>query len=301
MPPAKTPIQQARELLGKVNAFVALARQETRVIAEVAKNLTSEGREVNLWQIMTKVNSTVRENPDSSLARLMHRFYHEYLVSSANEKQSNGVLNAQYEDAVYKKSLPSLLFLSFGIFLLNSVNEIMTRRGVIATARMLDTGIGGELNIVDDLMDRHKELKELFFHDDGDSSAVNGTQQGYANAFARLLLNLMKAYDNETDDVGSGGNDELQCIWNAYCHQLNAQASVGGMASTVARVTSVGMRAVLTGDMAPSEAVQSVAANMWQWRNMDCDGMFPKCNGGNEGSESDTKVTDQVRIEDKER
>ena len=49
------------------------AEQETRVIAEVAKNLTSEGREVNLWQIMTKVNSTVRENPDSSLARLMHR------------------------------------------------------------------------------------------------------------------------------------------------------------------------------------------------------------------------------------
>ena len=65
------------------------------------------------------------------------RFYHEYLVSSANEKHSNGVLNAQYEDAMYKKSLPSLLFLSFGIFLLNSVNEIMTRRGVIATARML--------------------------------------------------------------------------------------------------------------------------------------------------------------------
>ena len=47
--------------------------QETRVIAEVARNLTAEGREVNLWQIMTKVNSTVRENPNSSLARLMHR------------------------------------------------------------------------------------------------------------------------------------------------------------------------------------------------------------------------------------
>ena len=43
------------------------------MIAEVARNLTAEGREVNLWQIMTKVNSTVRENPDSSLARLMHR------------------------------------------------------------------------------------------------------------------------------------------------------------------------------------------------------------------------------------
>ena len=31
IPPAKTPIQQARELLGKVNAFVALARQVTYV------------------------------------------------------------------------------------------------------------------------------------------------------------------------------------------------------------------------------------------------------------------------------
>ena len=43
------------------------------MIAEVARNLTAEGREVNLWQIMTMVNSTVRENPNSSLARLMHR------------------------------------------------------------------------------------------------------------------------------------------------------------------------------------------------------------------------------------
>ena len=50
------------------------------------------------------------------------------------------------------------------------------------------------------------------------------------------------------------------------------------MASTVARVTSVGMRAVLTSvEMAPSEAAREVVANMWHWRNMDCDAMFPKC------------------------
>lgn len=49
------------------------------------------------------------------------------------------------------------------------------------------------------------------------------------------------------------------------------------MASTVARITSVGMRAVLSEDMAPSEAARSVVSNMWQWRNMDCEGMFHKC------------------------
>ena len=63
------------------------------------------------------------------------------------------------------------------------------------------------------------------------------------------------------------------------------------MASTVARVTSVGMRAVLTGDMAPSEAAQQVAANMWQWRNMDCDSMFPKCRADQGGEKPDITVT----------
>ena len=44
-----------------------------------------------------------------------------------------------------------------------------------------DTGIGGELNIVDDLMERHKELREFFFYDDESSgkssSTVNSTQK----------------------------------------------------------------------------------------------------------------------------
>ena len=68
-----------------------------------------------------------------------------------------------------------------------------------------------------------------------------------------------------------------------------SKASVGGMASTVARVTSVGMRAVLqTSEMAPSEAAREVVANMWHWRNMDCDAMFPKCGSG--GEEEQTEV-----------
>ena len=57
------------------------------------------------------------------------------------------------------------------------------------------------------------------------------------------------------------------------------------MASTVARVTSVGMRAVLTSKVAPSEAAREVMANMWHWRNMDCDAMFPKCGRGEEQTE----------------
>ena len=73
-----------------------------------------------------------------------------------------------------------------------------------------------------------------------------------------------------------------------------SKASVGGMASTVARVTSVGMRAVLltSKEMAPSEAAREVVANMWHWRNMDCDAMFPKCGSGG-GGEGQTEVVEK--------
>ena len=66
------------------------------------------------------------------------------------------------------------------------------------------------------------------------------------------------------------------------------------MASTVARVTSVGMRAVLltSGEMAPSEAAREVVANMWHWRNMDCDAMFPEC-GRARGEEGQTEVVER--------
>ena len=34
----------------------------------------------------------------------------------------------------------------------------------------------------------------------------------------------MSFYDDDTNDSSNNGSDdELQCIWNAYCHQLNAQ------------------------------------------------------------------------------
>lgn len=51
----------------------------------------------------------------------------------------------------------------------------------------------------------------------GDSSF---SPQGYGNAFARLLLNLVAAYENSDADEGS---QKVECIWNAYCHHLNAQ------------------------------------------------------------------------------
>ena len=52
-----------------------------------------------------------------------------------------------------------------------------------------DTGIGEELNIVDDLMERHKELKELFFYDD-----ANGNKSSAFDDTEKVLLILDNDY-----------------------------------------------------------------------------------------------------------
>ena len=38
---------------------------------------------------------------------------------------------------------------------------------------------------------------------------------------------------------------EFECIYAAYCYEVNQQAKLGGMASSVAKINSVGLRLAL--------------------------------------------------------
>ena len=40
-------------------------------------------------------------------------------------------------------------------------------------------------------------------------------------------------------------SEEIDCVWVAYCHQLNLQAEPGGISSTVARINSIGLKLAL--------------------------------------------------------
>ena len=56
-----------------------LSRSDVDVITEIATNITNSGKEANLWEILSRVNSTVKGKPNSKLAKLMARFYHNYI------------------------------------------------------------------------------------------------------------------------------------------------------------------------------------------------------------------------------
>ena len=54
---------------------VTLAKEEVSILREIASNISGQGKEVNLWEMMNAVNATIRENPNSPVAALVRRFY----------------------------------------------------------------------------------------------------------------------------------------------------------------------------------------------------------------------------------
>ena len=77
------------EILSNFDSFLKIAGSELGFLRNVAKNITATGKEVNLWEVLSAVNETVRKNPDSSIAGLMTKFevsWTEITVTGASRK-----------------------------------------------------------------------------------------------------------------------------------------------------------------------------------------------------------------------
>ena len=192
---------------------------------------------------------------------------------------------SQPAQAVYERSLSSLLFLSMGIFLLNSVNELVdggklpeARAG---QARSLPTNRALENLAMDD--ERHREVFELFNSTAFDLFADNegatnmlemlkpDSASSTINNYVRLVMNLMNAYMKDSS--------EFECIYAAYCYEVNQQAGLEGMASSVAKINSVGLRLALH-EISSSDTVPTLLRSLWSWEDLSCETMFPSCDLG---------------------
>merc|ERR1712227_701051 len=270
--------KKQEEILSNFDSFLKIAGSEMGLLRNVAKNITSSGKEVNLWEVLSAVNETVRKNPDSSIAQLMTKFEDKYLADG-------GSMTSHPAQAVYERSLSSLLFLSMGIFLLNSVNELVDSGSLpesnAGQARSIPTNRALENLAKDDA--RHQELLELFnstafdffAHDDGASNMLEMLKPeapaSTANNYVRLVMNLMNAYMKDSS--------EFECIYVAYCYELNQQAKLEGMASSVAKINSVGLRLALK-DLPSSDTIPALMKSLWSWDDLPCDVLFPSCDVG---------------------
>merc|ERR1712029_658397 len=85
------------------------------------------------------------------------------------------------------------------------------------------------------------------------------------NNYVRLVMNLMNAYMKDSS--------EFECIYAAYCYELNQQAKLEGMASSVAKINSVGLRLALK-DLPSSDTIPALMKSLWSWDDLPCDVLF---------------------------
>jgi len=266
-------------ILDNFDQFIKLAGTELLDLKDVAHNITASGGEMNLWDIISAVNSTVREKPGSNIAKLISKFEDRYL--GKDDKMEDNVKPA---DAVYERSLSSLLFLSMGIFLLNSVNELVDSGSLPGSAgegRSLPTNTALQHFAENSL--KHQEIFQLFnssqfdmFNDNtegGDAAVLDLLQPNQSastlNTYVRLVMNLMNAYVEDSE--------EFECIYAAYCLELNQQAGLEGMTSSVARINSVGLRLALH-NIGTHDTIAALIRSMVSWEELPCQAMFPRCN-----------------------
>ena len=61
-------------VLANMQDMITLAKNEIGVLRDLAKNITDSGKELNLWEVLAAVNSTVADNPNSGIGKLMKRY-----------------------------------------------------------------------------------------------------------------------------------------------------------------------------------------------------------------------------------
>ena len=261
-----------------IKNLVDLSPADVRLIKEMALNITTNGKELNLWEILDSVNATVSTNPSSNLGKLLDKFYDSYL--SVNREEF--LENTDGDNDIYKKSLSSLIFLSFGIFLLNSVNDVKATTNGGRSYQSVNS------HVLKSLFDSNSEILQLINSDDEFSSRKFEKAAGASasvNSYMRLVINLLKIFYLDQN------NSDLDCIWQIYCNEINDLASAGGMPATVAKINSVGVKVML--NMLPNEdnpTTKSLLRSIFNWQSMDCKNMFANC-----GNTTITKSTGKSR------
>ena len=105
------------------------------------------------------------------------------------------------------------------------------------------------------------------------------------NSYVRLVMNLVNAYirclSKDFDEKGITTTNyrdgaEFECIYAAYCYEVNEQAKLGGMASSVAKINSVGLRLALK-ELPTDFTVPALAKSLISWTDLPCDKLFPTC------------------------
>jgi len=107
--------------------------------------------------------------------------------------------------------------------------------------------------------------------DNGWTPMVNQVSLKFITEMLTTLLNLMREYLMK-DHV-------MECLWYMFCKDMNHQANYTDPMGYLARVNSVGLQVLVDREGKQRDTVNSVWQALTQWQPMQCDTMFPRCDG----------------------
>jgi len=107
--------------------------------------------------------------------------------------------------------------------------------------------------------------------DDGWTPMVNQVSLKFITEMLTTLLNLMREYLMK-DNV-------MECLWYMFCKDMNHQAKYTDPMGYLARVNSVGLQVLVDKENKQRDTVNSVWRALTHWQPLQCDTMFPRCDG----------------------
>lgn len=108
-------------------------------------------------------------------------------------------------------------------------------------------------------------------YDDGWTPMVNKVSLKFITDMLTTLLNLMREYLMR-DNV-------MECLWFMFCKDMNHQAKYTDPMGYLARVNSVGLKVLVDREGRETDTVTGVWQALTKWEALNCDVMFPKCDG----------------------
>lgn len=192
-------------------------------------------------------------------------------------------------------SLVSFGLLAIDLFLLHNVQQIALNEDAEAGQQMLNDPDVVALNALFLPPDRVKQLRSAnsrVLSDDRRDRNPKGfvsELMEFINGGLRAILNLSRAYRSssraakaEGKSVGdnpTASGSSLDCIWTLYCRNLDKTAKLDGPYGFLAKMNSLGLR-LMMGEFPVERALEHlIKESAHGWRRLNCDRLFPRCNG----------------------
>ena len=173
---------------------------------------------------------------------------------------------------------------SFGMFMLKKLVQIMGYgrqsrmvpdessmflRALDVAGKIVGFDASEELAVLGDDLSEARSFPEM---DSDDAEEPEMSRVDLVNGLFRVGLNMVNVFTSE------GEVNFSECLWGAYCEDLQRRSGDGSLDGIVAKVNSIGLK-LIRGDVQDYIGVGQMMSMVRDFEGSQCQKLFPACHG----------------------